>query len=247
MACDITNGRVKQCKSQLGGIGSIYFFPYIADPFTLVGGQATAINAALTSIFEYEIEGDLNTLVESLVSDRNTGTTVNTQTLTVSLKAIDYAAGVQLNLLAKGYPMAVIKDRNGVFHAIGIQDGIDFTVEENTGGAKSDFNGYTLTGVATTSELSPKLDSATQTAFLAAVAPYISGPASVAVAAAIQLVGSGIPAVANAWVSGTTAKATVVNNNTNTVYVTGVATGTSVITYTDINGNTATKTITVTA
>jgi len=247
MACDITNGRIKQCKSQIGGIGRLFLFNYIADPFTLVGGQATAVNAALTSIFEYEIEGDLNTLVESLVSDRNTGTTINTQTLTVSLKAISYSDGVQLNLLAKGYPMAVIKDRNGVFHAVGIQDGIDFTVEQTTGGVKSDFNGYTLTGVATTSELSPKLDSATQTVFLAAVAPYISGPASVAVAAAIQLVGSGIPAVANAWVSGTPAKATVVNNNTNSVYVTGVATGTTVITYTDINGKTATKTITVTA
>jgi len=116
-----------------------------------------------------KIEGDLNTLVESLVSDRNTGTSVNTQTLTVSLKAIDYEAGVQMNLLAKGYPMAVVKDRNGVYHAVGIQDGIDFTVEQNTGGVKSDFNGYTLTGVATTSELSPKLDSATITAFLALI------------------------------------------------------------------------------
>lgn len=169
MACDITSGRLKQCKSQLGGVGSIYLFPYLDAPFTLTGGQATAINVALTDVYEYEIEGDLNTLVESLVSDRNTGTTVNTQTLTVSLKAIDYEAGVQMNLLAKGYPMAVVKDRNGVYHALGIQDGIDFTVEQNTGGVKSDFNGYTLTGVATTSELSPKLDSATITAFLALI------------------------------------------------------------------------------
>ena len=52
----------------------------------------------------------------------------------------------------------------------GIDDGIDFTVEQNTGGVKTDFNGYTLTGVSTTNDLSPKLDSATQTAFLAVVA-----------------------------------------------------------------------------
>jgi len=166
--------------------------------------------------------------------------------LTVSLKAISYSDGVQLNLLAKGYPMAVIKDRNSVYHAVGIQDGIDFTVEQTTGGVKSDFNGYTLTGVSTTSELSPKLDSATQTAFLAAVAPYITGNATVNVGEAIQLIGSGLPAADNAWVSGTPAKATVANLNTNNVYVTGVATGTTVITYTDINGKTATKTITVT-
>ena len=33
--------------------------------------------------------------------------------------------------------------------------------------SKTDMNGYTLTGVATTKELAPLLDSATQTAFKA--------------------------------------------------------------------------------
>ena len=76
----------------------------------------------------------------------------------------------ELNLLIKGFPQAVVKDRNGVYHALGIDDGIDFTVDATTGGAKTDLNGYTLTGVSTTGDLSPKLDSATITAFLALVA-----------------------------------------------------------------------------
>jgi hypothetical protein len=65
--------------------------------------------------------------------------------------------------------MAVVKDRNGVYHAVGLDDGIDFTIDQATGGAKTDMNGYTLTGVSTTGSLSPKLDSATITAFLALV------------------------------------------------------------------------------
>jgi len=72
-----------------------------------------------------------------------------------------------MNLLAYGFPMAVVKDRNGIFHAIGTDDGIDFTVVQSTGGAKGDLNGYTLTGVSTTGALSPKLDATTVTAFLA--------------------------------------------------------------------------------
>ena len=75
----------------------------------------------------------------------------------------------QMNLLAYGFPMAVVKDRNGVLHAIGIDDGIDFTVAQSTGGAKTELNGYTLTGVSTTGSLSPKLDASTVTAFLALV------------------------------------------------------------------------------
>jgi hypothetical protein len=169
MACDITAGRTRACKENLGGNSKLFLFNYVENPFTVTAGVATAINPLLTEVFEYEIEGDGNTLVENMVSDRNTGTTVNTQTLTVLLKKIDAATSAQMNLLAYGFPQAVVKDRNGIYHAIGIDDGIDFTIDQATGGAKTDLNGYTLTGVSTTGELSPKLDTATITAFLALV------------------------------------------------------------------------------
>ena len=169
MACDISAGRLRGCKSQLGGNANLYIYNYVEDPFTIVDGEATAINVALTAVYKFELEGDGNTLEESLVGDRNAGTGVNTQTLTFLLKKIDAATSAELNFLAKGYPQAVVEDRNGVFHAIGIDDGIDFTIVQSTGGAKGDFNGYTNTGVATTGSLSPKLDAATITAFKALV------------------------------------------------------------------------------
>lgn len=169
MSCDLTAGRARPCKQGIGGVGKLYLFNFIEDPFTVVDGVATAINPLLSAAFEYELEGDGNNVSESLVPDRNTGTTVNTQTSTFVLKKIDAITSAQMNLLAYGFPMAVVKDRNGVFHAIGIDDGIDFTVVQSTGGAKTELNGYTLTGVSTTSELSPKLDAATVTAFLALV------------------------------------------------------------------------------
>ena len=170
MICDITAGRDRVCKNSLGGNANLYLFNYLEDPFTVVGGEATAMNVALTEAFKYELEGDLNTLVEDMVTDRNTGTTVNTQTTTVALKQIDATTSAEMNLVAQSYPMAVIEDRNGVFHAIGIDDGIDFNVNQSTGGVKTDMNGYPLVGTSTTGTLSPKLDAATITAFLAVVA-----------------------------------------------------------------------------
>jgi hypothetical protein len=169
MSCDLASGRVRPCKQSLGGLGKLFLFNYIENPFTIVNGEATAINDDLTTVFEYEIEGDGNNVSESFVSDRNPGTSVNTQTMTIVLKKIDATTSAQLNLLAYGFPMAVVKDRNGVYHAIGIDDGIDFTVVQSTGGAKGELNGYTLTGVSTTGALSPKLDDDTITAFLALV------------------------------------------------------------------------------
>ena len=167
MACDITAGRLKQCKQSLGGLGTLYLFNFVENPFTVAAGVATAINPLLTVVYKYEIEGDGNKVDENLVPDRNSGTSVNTQTMTIVLKKIDAATSLQMNLLAYGFPMAVIKDRNGVYHALGIDDGIDFSVAQSTGGAKTEMNGYTLTGVATTGALSPKLDAGTITDFLA--------------------------------------------------------------------------------
>jgi hypothetical protein len=169
MACDLTTGRLKVCKQSLGGLGKLFLFNFVENPFTFASGIVTAINPSLTTVFEYELEGDGNNVAESLASDRNSGTSVNTQTLTFVLKQINATTSAQMNLLAYGFPMAVVKDRNGVYHALGIEDGIDFTVAQTTGGAKGELNGYTLTGVATTGSLSPKLDGTTVTAFLALV------------------------------------------------------------------------------
>ena len=168
-SCDITAGRLRACKNNIGGVGSLYLYNYLENPFTVVDGEATAINPLLTEVFEFQLEGDGNNLAESLVSERQNGTSVNTQTLTAVLKQIDKDTSATLNLLAYGFPMAVVKDRNGNFNAVGIDDGIGFTIAQTTGGAKTDLNGYTLTGVSTTGALSPILDETTVTAFLALV------------------------------------------------------------------------------
>tara|TARA_R110000744_G_scaffold114595_1_gene214441 strand:- start:3188 stop:3709 length:522 start_codon:yes stop_codon:yes gene_type:complete len=169
MACDINNGRDRACKDGLGGNSTLYLYNELADAFTVLNGEATAMNVLLTEAWAFPLEGDGNTLEQSMVSDRNTGTKVNTQTLTVMLKVMDAATNAQFNLMAAGYPQAVVVDRNGNHHAIGLDDGIDFTVLASTGGAKTDMNGYTLTGVATTQNLSPILDDSTVTAFEAIV------------------------------------------------------------------------------
>ena len=172
MSCDITKGRGYQCKESLGGTQNLYFLNFLEDAFTIDSalGEATAINPLVTEVFKYEIKGDGNPLVEELVPDINTGTTVNTQTLTAILMKITAETSAELNIMAYGRPLAVVEDRNGVFHAIGLDDGLNVTVNQATGGAKADLNGYTLTAVSTTGALSPKLDEATITALKALVA-----------------------------------------------------------------------------
>ncbi len=165
--CDITSGRDRSCKDSLGGNSVMYLYNEIEDPFTIVGGDATAMNVALTANFKFELEGDGNTFEQDMPSDRNTGTSVNTQTTVIVLKKMDAETNAEFNLLVAGFSQMVIVDRNGNHMAVGIDDGIDWQVGTTTGGAKADGNLYTLTGVSTTNALAPILDSSTVTAFLA--------------------------------------------------------------------------------
>ena len=171
MSCDISAGRLRACKNNLGGVASLYLVNYVEDAFTysVSTGLATAINPLVTVAYEYEIDGDTHNLVQDFVSSKDNGTSVNTQTLTAMLKKMDASTSAQLNTLVYGKTIAVVKDRNGVYSVVGIDDGVDFNVNASTGSAKADMNGYTLTGTATTKALAPVLDPSTITAFLALV------------------------------------------------------------------------------
>lgn len=166
MACDITKGRGKGCKNTVGGVGKAFFINFVENPFTVNNGEATAINPLIAEVFQYDLVGNTNNFSESMVSDSTAGTTTNTQTLTLALSGITKEDTHQLNLLAYGFPIAVVKDRNNVYRAVGISEGIDFTVAPTTGAAKADFNGYNLTGVATEGQLAPILSPAAVTALL---------------------------------------------------------------------------------
>jgi len=71
--------------------------------------------------------------------------------------------------------------------------------------------------------------------------PTISGPADVCLGSSITLVGSGIPAAVNPYVSSAPGVATITNGGV----LSTVTTGTTTITYTDNSGNTATQVETV--
>ena len=72
MACLLTSGRAKVCKDGLGGQSTLYLFDSLPDAFTVSNGEATAMNVLLTAAFAYPLEGDGNTLEQSMVGDRNT-------------------------------------------------------------------------------------------------------------------------------------------------------------------------------
>ncbi len=172
MACDILAGRVgKICKDSLGGNAVLYIWNYLVDPFTFDSdtGLATAVNVALTTVFQFDLEGDNNTLEQVSAPDQNNGGSVVTQTGTFQFKKMDAATTGTFNLLKRSYNQYVVKDRNGNYIACALDDGADWATGNQTGGSKTDLNGYNVIATSTVGDLAPILDESTITAFLALV------------------------------------------------------------------------------
>jgi hypothetical protein len=110
------------------------------------------------------------------------------------------------------------------------------TLQWLTAGSKTLTINYTLNGCTAASSTS-------STATTVNALPTITGTLNVCVGSTTQLTGSGTAAGSTPWVSGTTSIAT----TTNVGLVSGVATGTSIITYTNNNGCSKTASVTVNA
>lgn len=164
MACILTSGRTEPCADSLSGLKAIYLANFIEDSFTVAATEATAINAALTEVFKYELIADGNTFVQTPTQDRNTGTTTYEKVLSVVLKKQTQASANELSIVMKSRLVVIIEGRDGSFKIQGIEDGTYQTGDFQSGGAKSDFNGYNLTFTSTETQPSAYLDAATITA-----------------------------------------------------------------------------------
>ena len=176
MACNLTSGRTEPCRDSLSGLKALYLLDFVEDSFTVVAGEATAINIAVTEVFKYELLADGNTLVETFTADQNTGTSTYEQVLTAALKKQDKATANELALIVKSRPVVVVQGRDGSYRVVGISDGTVATGDIQSGGAKSDFNGYNLTLTATEVLPAPYLDSATISALIALESATVINP-----------------------------------------------------------------------
>lgn len=165
MACVLTTGRTEPCRDAIGGIKAVYFMDFLEDAFTISAGEVTGIDVAVTDVYKYELLADGNTFVESGgAPDQNSGTSIVTQTGTVVLKKQDTATANEINIIKKARPIAIYQFRHGNYLVQGVSDGTVVSLETASGGAKADFNGYTLTLTSEEPELAPYLDAATITA-----------------------------------------------------------------------------------
>jgi hypothetical protein len=151
--CDITNGRIEQCKDSVSGLKAIYFINYddlSPDDVTYVSGTDeindwTPIAAGALQLYKYELKG-ANSFETTINSSRDNGTTFFQQTLTIQLKRQDVTTHKNVKLLAYGRPRIVVRTMTDQFFLMGLTQGADVTAGTvSSGSALGDFNGYNLT------------------------------------------------------------------------------------------------------
>jgi len=170
MACILTKGRIEPCKDKIGGIFKVFFADY---------GTLTGLTYSLTTdqvsgetdatLYEYQLKGT-STLTQSMVSSRENGTTVATQTLTLSLKGLSAQDNFEIKNMAYGRPHIFVQDNNGSTWLVGKDFGTDVTTaDSNTGAAMGDAYAYTITLVATEKTFANFVEDSTITLPLGAI------------------------------------------------------------------------------
>jgi hypothetical protein len=156
MACDISNGRIEQCKDSVSGLKAVYIINYdklnsdsVTYLTTPVGSEdvidtwtpidtATALN-----LYKYELKSTANSFNTTINTSRDNGTTFFEQTLVMNLKRQDAATTKNVKLLAYGRPRIVVRTMTDQFFLMGLDQGADMNAGTIASGSSLDsFNGY---------------------------------------------------------------------------------------------------------
>lgn len=161
MSCEISHGRVEECKDSVSGLKAIYIINYddlnedSADFDTTLDQEDqldtwTPVDTSTPlNIYKYELKSTANALNTTINASRDNGTTFFTQELVVNLKRQDVVTHKQVKLLSYGRPRIVARSMTDQFFLLGFAQGCDVSAGTiGSGAALGDFNGYQLTFTA---------------------------------------------------------------------------------------------------
>lgn len=168
MACvTLSKGRKLACRSNAtGGFKAIGVVAWEDGMFDVTNGELETLPTEIVSIYRYELKNSGNTYVEEITTDDEARTIAYNGTLSVVLQKLDLETRNEVNELAKGELSIFVETNTGEILLIGQEFGALLTGgNANTGGARTDFNGWNLTFTTSESEPYVTLSTAAKTAY----------------------------------------------------------------------------------
>tara|TARA_R100001463_G_scaffold120069_1_gene176045 strand:- start:302 stop:910 length:609 start_codon:yes stop_codon:yes gene_type:complete len=152
-ACDINSGRKVGCKDVIGGIKSVFLFPYDDDlisKLTFDGSQTSVIDditsSPVVATFRFDVRTETSSFTVNLNSDDANGTYFNEQVIELTLQKISPQDFPMIDILGGGRVQAFVLDNNDNTFLCGTLFGMTLTAGAmQTGTAKADLTGFTIT------------------------------------------------------------------------------------------------------
>ena len=163
MACGLTQGFTRDCKKQVGGIRNIYLLELAnKGTITQATGEITAwTQASGTQFWKYELREESSSFTENINLSNVNGTLFYEQVLTFQLDPLDLNRKTEIDLVTQNDVLAIVEDSQGVYWLAGETTGAYVTAGTmQTGQAKGDLRGFTLTLTAKEPNPAREVDSA---------------------------------------------------------------------------------------
>lgn len=141
-------GIEKDCSTSKGGINVVYLLNYDdVKSVETTEGKITGITVAEGKKFlAYNFRKGTGSMTSTLNVDPANGVNYVTTDLALTFLKMDTAKRIEMSALAVNELVAIVKDANGVYWYLGMDEAIAATAGDGaTGTARGDGNRYTIT------------------------------------------------------------------------------------------------------
>ena len=157
------------CKDSVGGVAKVWLADFEAVEWTVDPSTYTAKPDAATAFKVYNLRRGAASMTSTLTVNDNAGSYFTTEVAMNFLK-MENAKRLEVMAMLMGQCTGVVKDRNGKYWAIGIENPLEGSAGEgNTGTAAADPNQYSVTISVDDAELPREITDATTIAALEAI------------------------------------------------------------------------------
>lgn len=162
MACNQTlSGLVKDCAPSMGGIVEVLIANYSdVASVTASSGKVTAITMASSAKFhKYGFNRNTGSLSSNYTIDDANGVRFVASDLVLVFNRMETTKRVEISALAQSDLAVIVKDANGVYWYLGMDEPVRATAGDGLSGtARADRNGYSITLQDNSKELPFEVD-----------------------------------------------------------------------------------------
>lgn len=163
MACSQTlSGLAKDCETSIGGVAEVYIANYddVSSASASSGKISTITMKASAKFKRYAFARNTANMVSNYVVSAENGTQYVETTLVMVFNRMETTKRVEITALAQGDLAVIVKDNNGTYFYLGKDEAVNISAGDgNTGTAKGDRNGYSITLMDASKELPFEVDS----------------------------------------------------------------------------------------